>query len=118
MVLITVALKLKTTVRPNDTVARLGGDEFIILLDNLQEDRDPSIVARRILDGLDTPFCIKGKELKISCSIGIEMGDHKNLSAEGIVRNADIAMYHVKNGGKSGFCYYVGNMKSPDGSLR
>lgn len=109
LVLITVALKLKTAVRPNDIVARLGGDEFVVLLDDIKGEDDPAIVAKRILQGFESPFCIKGKTAGISASIGIEMGDTEDKSADTFVRNADVAMYHVKNRGKSGFQYYQGS---------
>jgi len=84
-----------------DLVARLGGDEFAILLEDLHEDRDAELVARRILERLQEPFALDGKEAFTGASIGIAEGTPEYASAMEILRDADTAMYRAKALGRS-----------------
>lgn len=98
--LIAIAQRLKTCLRPVDTIARLGGDEFTILLDNIQHVRDAVHVAERIHEVLQTPFQLNNYEVFTSTSIGI-VPVMANLSQpEEILRNADIVMYRAKEQGR------------------
>ncbi len=95
--LVAVARRLTRCVRPSDTAARFGGDEFAILLERIHGPADAIQAARRILDALDAPFEIRGREVFVDASIGIATGrgepDH-------LLRNADLAMYKAKSRGK------------------
>jgi diguanylate cyclase (GGDEF)-like protein/PAS domain S-box-containing protein len=88
-----------------DLVARLGGDEFAILLEDLEQDRDAEAVARRILERLQEPFLLDGKEAFTGASIGIASASPEYASAVEILRDADTAMYRAKALGRS--CYVV-----------
>jgi diguanylate cyclase (GGDEF)-like protein/PAS domain S-box-containing protein len=95
--LVTVAERLRTCVRPQDTVARLGGDEFVALLEGLADADDATRVADRIMEELREPFDIDGHTLHASASIGIAL---ETASGEDLLRAADIAMYRAKENGK------------------
>jgi diguanylate cyclase (GGDEF)-like protein/PAS domain S-box-containing protein len=87
-------------VRPGDTVARLGGDEFTVLLDQIVDPLDATIIAERILRALGQPFHVDAHELLISASIGISLSVVGTKPSE-LIRNADIAMYEAKRRGRA-----------------
>jgi diguanylate cyclase (GGDEF)-like protein len=95
--LVAVAERLRTCVRPQDTVARLGGDEFVALLEDLADAGAVARVADRIMDELREPFDIEGQKLHTSASIGIALG---SASGGDLLRAADTAMYRAKENGK------------------
>jgi PAS domain S-box-containing protein len=83
------------------SLARLGGDEFTILLEDTSDVGNAVRVAQRILDRWVTPFVINGQEVVISASIGIAMWSSMYIQAEHLVRDAELAMYRAKQGGKA-----------------
>ena len=93
------AERLTRCVRKSDTVSRFGGGEFVILLSDLSDPQDTAKVAEKILEGLSQPFVLKGQEYAISTSIGISLYPTDGNDGEILVRNADMAMYHAKEGG-------------------
>ncbi len=99
--LIAVAQRLETTLRSSDLIARLGGDEFTILLNELDEASHASQIATRIQELLKAPFELEGGEIYMSASIGIALGTNGKITAEDMLRNADIAMYRAKAKGKA-----------------
>ena len=99
--LVEMARRLEECVRPGDTTARLGGDEFTIILEDLTELEDATLVAGRILDSLARPFHIAGQEIGNSGSIGIAYGSPRYESPDELLRDADLAMYKAKTGGKA-----------------
>jgi diguanylate cyclase (GGDEF)-like protein/PAS domain S-box-containing protein len=98
--LVGIARRLETCLRPGDTVARLGGDEFTILLEDLSEPRDAIEVARRVQDAVSQPFNIGGHEVFTTTSIGIALSTTGYENAEDLLRDADTAMYRAKTQGK------------------
>ncbi|MEW6219097.1 MAG: EAL domain-containing protein [Thermodesulfobacteriota bacterium] len=96
------------------TVARLGGDEFIILLTELRDVHDAARVAQRMRDAIALPFRINGHELFVSASIGIACypQDEGCDTVDGILKNADTAMYHAKELGKNNYQFYKESMNS------
>lgn len=105
--IIQVAAKIfHSVLRDYDTVARLGGDEFTILLTDMSEPEYAEIIARRILSRLKKPVQIDGKDIFISSSIGICLIDDSPLSAEEVMRNADLAMYQAKRSGGYRYALY------------
>jgi diguanylate cyclase (GGDEF)-like protein len=98
-VLVGVAGRLRSCLRPADTAARLGGDEFAVVLQEV--DRDGAVaVAERIIEALRAPFQIDGKEVFVNASIGVAFNTDRDTDARMLLRNADLAMYHAKRNGK------------------
>ena len=106
-----VARRIKTCVREGDTVARLGGDEFAILLEDTEDLESPTGVAQRILQGLNRPFHLDGREVVIHASIGIAGRTAHHADADELLRDADIAMYRAKAAGKSRFEIFTDTMQ-------
>jgi diguanylate cyclase (GGDEF)-like protein len=101
-----VAIRLKTCLRDSDTVARMGGDEFVALLPEMDEEKYVVIVAKKILATLARPFILQGQECFITASIGISIFPQDGQDEETLERNADTAMYHVKEAGRNNFQFY------------
>jgi diguanylate cyclase (GGDEF)-like protein/PAS domain S-box-containing protein len=105
--LVTVAERMRTVVRPGDTVARLGGDEFTVVLDGVHSAADAVATAARILDTFKEPVVIEDREVIVTCSIGIAMnGSTRYADAHGLLRDADTAMYEAKARGKCGYALF------------
>lgn len=98
--LIAVAHRLETCLRPGDTVARLGGDEFTMLLDSTDDVAEAARVAERIHQELRRPFLLDGQEVFTSVSIGIATSSSGYGEPEEILRDADLAMYRAKGTGR------------------
>ena len=108
-VLVEVAQRIKDCLRQVDTAARLGGDEFLILL-HKTEERGAEIIARRILNRLAQPFVLDGLSFTVTCSIGIALYPDDGQTMDDLIKNADAAMYHVKERGRAGFRFYQRQM--------
>jgi diguanylate cyclase (GGDEF)-like protein/PAS domain S-box-containing protein len=98
--LVGIARRLERVVRPGDTVARLGGDEFAILVLNAREAGAAVHVAERVLESLARPFQIQGQEVFVGGSIGIALSGETAADPEGLLRDADLAMYRAKDAGR------------------
>ncbi|MDF1505846.1 EAL domain-containing protein [Roseisolibacter sp. H3M3-2] len=94
-----VGERLLNATRGCDTVARLGGDEFAVLLENAGDGADALTVASRVAAALRAPLVIDGRELMLDASIGVARADLDD-GPEELLRNADVAMYRAKHGGK------------------
>ncbi|MDW8304890.1 MAG: PAS domain S-box protein [Acidobacteriota bacterium] len=106
------AERIKRCVRPRDVVARFGGDEFTVLLNGFNSKENVFKVADRILDTLSKPLKVKNNEIFTSASIGIVFSDEERKTPEDYLRDADIAMYKVKERGKSGYEVFSHEMKA------
>lgn len=107
MLLLTVADRLKSCVRVQDTVARLGGDEFTILLHDVSDTKDLTMIAENILASLKAPIRLKGQEVLISTSIGITTSPADGDSADALMKNADLALYRAKDKGRDQYDFYT-----------
>jgi diguanylate cyclase (GGDEF)-like protein/PAS domain S-box-containing protein len=105
-----IALRLKESIRDEDSVARLGGDEFTVILEDLQEVQDASLVGMKLLDALSKPIHIKEHTLYVSSSIGISIYPNDSHSAEDLLKYADAAMYRAKNEGRNNYQFYSKEM--------
>ena len=99
--LVGIARRLETCLRPGDTVARLGGDEFTILLEDVTDTREVTTIAQRIQKELSLPFNLGGHEVYTTASIGIAPSTTGYESPDDILRDADTAMYRAKSMGKA-----------------
>jgi diguanylate cyclase (GGDEF)-like protein/PAS domain S-box-containing protein len=99
--LIEISTRLLECLRPADLVARLGGDEFTILIEGTFADAEVLNIADRINKKFALPFHLDSHEVYSSASIGILHATEKHNKPEDLMRDADIAMYQAKRGGKS-----------------
>lgn len=98
-----VANRLTATIRETDTAARFGGDEFVLILTDLDKADDALPVGKKILDALRQPVDLNGNDAHIGASIGIAAYPDHGLNAEEVLKQADTAMYAVKESGKNAY---------------
>ncbi|OEZ56990.1 bifunctional diguanylate cyclase/phosphodiesterase [Duganella sp. HH105] len=108
--LVTLARRLRLTLRAEDMVARLGGDEFIFLLQGDDVELLPR-AAQKILDTVAQPFLIEQHELSVSASIGVAVYPQDGRDLETLVRCADSAMYRAKQNGRNGYSFFTGDLE-------
>jgi diguanylate cyclase (GGDEF)-like protein/PAS domain S-box-containing protein len=96
LLLVVVAERLKGCLRPEDTLARFGGDEFVVLLEDTDGLDEAVRVKERIAEVFKRPFVLEGRELYVSASIGIALGEDHTEIPEELLRKADTAMYEAK----------------------
>jgi diguanylate cyclase (GGDEF)-like protein len=107
-----VAARLDGVVRDIDALGRLGGDEFVIVAEGMSLSAGPELIAERLLEALKQPFELKSAEknrLTVTASVGIAAGDR--ISAEELLRDADIAMYRAKWEGKNRYVVFESGMQ-------
>ena len=98
-----VAVRLKTAVGQLDSVARLGGDEFAVLQTDVADPGATQALAARIVDLVGRPFLIGGQLINIGASVGVSLAPGDGTDAEGLLRNADLALHQAKVEGKGTF---------------
>lgn len=102
-----MAVRLVGCVREEDIVSRLGGDEFTITLGSIDHLQEAAHVAQRILAAGAAPFRYRKMDLRMSMSIGIATYPDSGADPQELLKNADAAMYHVKDIGKNNFHYFT-----------
>jgi diguanylate cyclase (GGDEF)-like protein/PAS domain S-box-containing protein len=95
------ANRIQESLRDLDILARFGGDEFVILLEDIENSEYASGVADRLQQELKRPFNVEGKEVFAPASFGVVLNTRDYDDPEGIIRDADAAMYHAKENGKA-----------------
>lgn len=103
VLLVAVAERLSSALRPQDTAARLGGDEFGVLVEGILSVSDMDNVANRILQEMKRPFEIYGHVVDAGASIGVAIAGPEHLTPEVLLRDADLAMYRAKQDGGGRF---------------
>jgi diguanylate cyclase (GGDEF)-like protein/PAS domain S-box-containing protein len=110
LLLQSVAERLVAGVRATDTVSRQGGDEFVILLAEIEQQRDATYVAEKLLAAFASPHRIEGHELYVSLSIGISIYPDDSDSVDSVMQNADTAMFHAKADGRNKYQFFRPDM--------
>ncbi|HET9050133.1 MAG TPA: EAL domain-containing protein [Candidatus Dormibacteraeota bacterium] len=105
-VLVGLAERLISLLRPSDTVARFGGDEFTVLCADMQSETEAFAIAERIQQALTAPFDLDGAGVVLTASIGIAMTSGDAEAATTLIRNADAAMYRAKERGRAGWLLF------------
>jgi diguanylate cyclase (GGDEF)-like protein len=105
-----VADRLRTMLRPEDFVARFGGDEFVVFQQNIQSTDEAAGLARRIVDHLSERYKIDNHLVEIGASVGIAMTSPAGISADTLLKNADMALYRAKADGRGTFCFFRDEM--------
>jgi diguanylate cyclase (GGDEF)-like protein/PAS domain S-box-containing protein len=106
--LVAVAERLSSVARPSDLIARLGGDEFVVVLESIDDASEAVRVAERIKEALAVPISVSHSEaghteVVATGSLGIAMPTMPGADAEGLLRDADAAMYLAKSNGRNRF---------------
>jgi diguanylate cyclase (GGDEF)-like protein/PAS domain S-box-containing protein len=101
-----VAARLLKKIRSIDTVARFGGDEFIFLLPEIKNVSDAKRIVRRVHESFSDDFILRGNTVHVTASIGISFYPVDGSDGESLLKQADVALYRCKEGGKNGFRFY------------
>jgi len=104
--LVEAARRLCSCVRESDTVARMGGDEFSIILTEMRADNEAEVIARRTVAILSEPFYLDAGTANISGCVGIALYPQHAQDSEQLQRNADVALYAAKAGGRNTYRIY------------
>lgn len=105
-----VATSLRSSVRERDTVSRFGGDEFVVVVQSYGGMENLVRVCRKVLDLVSQPVNVGGHVVAVSPSIGVAVAPKDGDEAGTLIRNADAAMYAVKEMGKADFRFYEEGM--------
>ncbi len=102
-----VAQRLAGCVRKADTLARQGGDEFVVVIPDLRLETDCQTIAEKVLRALEPEFRVDGRGFRIGASIGVTLYPTDAGDGEGLLRNADVAMYRAKHLGGNNYRFYA-----------
>ncbi|KJC47621.1 EAL domain-containing protein [Bradyrhizobium sp. LTSP857] len=105
-----VANRLREMLRPEDFVARFGGDEFVVFQQNINSPEDAASLARRIVERLSERYRIDNHLVEIGASVGIALTSPDGVSADTLLKNADMALYRAKADGRGTFCFFRDEM--------
>ncbi|MEN8303237.1 MAG: EAL domain-containing protein [Campylobacterota bacterium] len=109
-VLKTVTSRLKDSIRKEDSLARFGGDEFTVILEDLNQGQDASLIASKILLSLSKAIDIEEHIMHVSSSIGISLYPDDGEEIQNLLKYADSAMYKAKDEGRNNYQYYSSEM--------
>ncbi|WP_408591711.1 EAL domain-containing protein [Novosphingobium sp.] len=107
-----VAQRLEYCVGGDGRVGRLGGDEFQVILPGKTEKTALANLANRIIESLSQPYSIEGSRVMIGASVGIAIAPEDGMTSEALVRNADLALYAAKDGGRGRCHFYAPDLHS------
>jgi diguanylate cyclase (GGDEF)-like protein len=108
--LVAVGKRLRSSVRESDTIARMGGDEFVIIMADFQSLEDVERCGLQIVERAAKPTVVGDREINVTVSVGLCIYPDYGLEAEQLLRNADAAMYAVKNSGRNGLRIFAQDM--------
>jgi diguanylate cyclase (GGDEF)-like protein len=112
VLLATVGQRLLSSVRESDTVARLGGDEFVVVMPEVHTKGDVERCGEQIIRRASQPVEISSQKISLTLSVGVSIFPEGGRTAEGLLRNADAAMYSVKDAGGNSFCVFHESLMS------
>ena len=92
-----VAQRLKNCLRPNDFLSRFGGDEFVIFCAGADKS---SALVERVAQAFASPFAVNGQKIRVTASLGVAVAPDHGVTADELIRHADIALYEAKDRGR------------------
>ncbi|ULJ75356.1 putative bifunctional diguanylate cyclase/phosphodiesterase [Rhizobium gallicum] len=98
--------RLKTCLGEGDSIARLGGDEFVVFQEEVQTKERAAALAQRLVNAIGETFIVEGQPVQIGVSIGIAIVPDDGDTADGVLRNADTALYKAKTDGRGTYCFF------------
>jgi diguanylate cyclase (GGDEF)-like protein/PAS domain S-box-containing protein len=107
VLLMTVAARLRSSLRDADTVARLSGDEFVVIVSESGDQQLTPCIVERVMNAVAQPVMLGTKEFFVTCSIGVAVYPSESTSADTLIEHADIAMYRAKKLGRNNFQFYT-----------
>ena len=111
-VLVTIADRVQTSLRPGDFAARFGGDEFVVLLGAGGSDLDAVATARRMLDLVSQPIVLQGQSVTHTASVGIARGSRGDVSSLELLGRGDAALYAAKARGRNEIVVFDDDMRA------
>ena len=105
-----VTHRLEKTLRIDDTLARIGGDEFVVLLENFSNNNQLGRIAEKVINTIGIPVQLAGNLISVGASVGIALYPNDGNQSDELLRHADVAMYHAKQGGRNNFKFYTAQM--------
>jgi diguanylate cyclase (GGDEF)-like protein/PAS domain S-box-containing protein len=107
VLLMTVAARLRSSLRDADTVARLSGDEFVVIVSERGDQELTPDIVQRVMNAVAQPVMLGTKEFFVTCSIGVAVYPSESTDPDTLIEHADIAMYRAKKLGRNNFQFYT-----------
>ncbi|MEW7847435.1 EAL domain-containing protein [Massilia aurea] len=107
-----LATRIKGALRPLDTAARVGGDDFVLVLCGCNDERQAATRLGQVREAVSEPMQLNGQGLVLGCSAGVAAWPADGIDADTLVKNAEIAMYRAKAGGRNGVQFYAPHMNA------
>ncbi|MBS1241314.1 MAG: domain S-box protein [Gemmatimonadetes bacterium] len=108
--LVTMVGRLESTLRATDVLARIGGDEFGILQQSIRGASDVSALGERVLRSIASPFAVRGRELRLTASLGVALFPADGQTADDLLKSSDLALARAKQEGGNTFRFFVPSM--------
>ncbi|MDO9709092.1 bifunctional diguanylate cyclase/phosphodiesterase [Paracraurococcus lichenis] len=105
-----VTTRLKAELRETDTLARLGGDEFAVIQASVDQPRDATALARRLVETIAVPFELDGHQIVVGTSVGIAVAPQDGFDADALLKGADMALYRAKAEGRGRWRFFEPEM--------
>jgi diguanylate cyclase (GGDEF)-like protein len=103
----TVAQRISSIIPPSSTLSRMGGDEFALMLTDVSKTEDIEKVAQQLIEALQEPLTIEGRDIYITSSIGIALFPQDGITTDVLMKNADSALYWAKDQGRNNYQFYT-----------
>jgi len=108
--LVEIAKRMKKAVRETDVIARTGGDEFFIVLEAVGEHDDIARIIYGVVKNISKPYKLGKHQASVSASVGISVYGRDGVTSDELIKNADLALYEMKDHGKSGYSFFNGEI--------
>ncbi len=108
--LITIAKRLQNSIREGDFLARIGGDEFVLIAKNIKNQENTRKLSLKIQKKIKERIDIDGVSFFMTLSLGVAIYPEHAITSQTLLKNADIAMYEVKESGRDNFKIYTESM--------